>query len=86
MIYTLTELDYETSPTHELTVIAYDLGDPALTSTAGVAVNVLDLTDELPRFEKDVYEVKVKEDIQVGEVLVTVIAGRSSYRYSIVSK
>ena len=62
MLYTLNKLDYETSSTHELTVIAYDLGDPALTSTTYVTVNVLDLIDELPHFEKDIYKVRVKED------------------------
>ena len=86
MIYTLAELDYETQSTYLLTVVAYDLGDPALTSTAEVTINVLDLTDELPHFEKKVYEVTIKEGAQTGEVITTVNAGRSLYRYSIVSK
>ena len=86
VIYTLAELDYETQSVYLLTVLAYDLGDPAMTSTAEVTVNVLDLTDELPHFDKEVYEVTVKEDAQAGEVITTVNAGRSLYRYSIVSK
>ena len=86
VIYTLAELDYEAQSTYLLAVVAYDLGDPALTSTAEVTINVLDLTDELPHFEKEVYEVTVKEGAQVGEVITTVNAGRSLYRYSIVSK
>ena len=53
MIYTLAELDYEAQSTYLLAVVAYDLGDPALTSTAEVTINVLDLTDELPHFEKE---------------------------------
>ncbi len=86
MLYSHGNLDYEMSPVHKIEVIAYDLGDPALTSSTELTVNVVDLPDEKPRFEKEVYEAEAKENIAVGEVVVAVSAGRSSFQYSIVGE
>ena len=86
MIYSFGALDYETAASHQLKVIAHDLGDPSLTSTTEVRVNVIDLEDERPQFEKRLYELSLQRDAQAGEVLATVSAGSSSYKYTIVSK
>lgn len=64
VITTLTSLDYEEEPVHNITVLASDLGKPSLTSTALVIVDVVDMqepADELssPIFAHRYYELEV---------------------------
>ena len=43
-------IDYEQTPRTQFTVIAVDSGNPALTSTATVRVEVININDHNPQF------------------------------------
>lgn len=45
LVSTLTSLDYEEQSSHEIIVLASDLGNPSLTSTALVIVDVVDIQE-----------------------------------------
>ncbi|CAD5229179.1 unnamed protein product [Bursaphelenchus okinawaensis] len=64
-------LDYE-----EIQRLKFDVivSDGELNSTTLVDVEVLDVNDNSPRFEKSIYEVKLKEDLKPGATVVTVKA------------
>ena len=66
--------------------MAYDLGKPAMTSTTEVTVNVQDIGDEVPEFQKEIYDVNLEENVQIGQEVITLNAGGSLYKYSIISK
>ncbi|XP_068218882.1 cadherin-89D [Palaemon carinicauda] len=63
-IYTVGTLDYERWPVHNLTVLAQDLGNPPLTSTALLSITVVDVEEELTTrlFEREEYRVVVEEN------------------------
>ncbi len=67
-------LDFESVQQYVLVVSASDGGSPALSATATVYVNVLDVNDNPPRVERTVYEVTVAEDAPVGHNLVDIVA------------
>ncbi|NXA39740.1 PCDGA protein, partial [Eudromia elegans] len=67
-------LDREEAAFHELLLTAVDGGDPARTGTARIRVVVLDANDNAPVFSQAVYTVRVREDVPVGSVLLTVTA------------
>ncbi len=49
-----------------LIVSASDAGEPALTATTTIYVNVKDVNDNPPEIEKSLYEITVDEDVDVG--------------------
>ncbi|XP_064090061.1 cadherin-89D-like isoform X2 [Macrobrachium nipponense] len=63
-IYTVGALDYERWPVHNVTVVAQDLGNPPLTSTALLSITVVDVEEELTTrlFEREEYRVVVEEN------------------------
>ncbi|KAM8798897.1 uncharacterized protein ACNFOS_007605 [Eudromia elegans] len=67
-------LDREEAAFYELVLTAVDGGDPARTGTARIRVVVLDANDNAPVFSQAVYTVRVREDVPVGSVLLTVTA------------
>ncbi|NXA43653.1 PCDG2 protein, partial [Eudromia elegans] len=67
-------LDREEAAFHELVLTAVDGGDPARTGTARIRVVVLDANDNAPVFSQAVYTVRVREDVPVGFILITVNA------------
>lgn len=67
-------LDFETLSTLKLVVIAKDSGVPPLESEARVEISVMDENDNAPKFEKEKYIEKVKENTKVGEKVLTVKA------------
>ncbi|KAM8798899.1 uncharacterized protein ACNFOS_007609 [Eudromia elegans] len=67
-------LDREEAAFHELVLTAVDGGDPSRTGTARIRVVVLDANDNAPVFSQAVYTVRVREDVPVGSVLLTVTA------------
>lgn len=76
VVSTVGKLDFEYQSTHNITVIASDLGSPSLSSTALVVVTVIDVPDEQPGDEKQIfshryYEVEVEENIDVPVPLLT---------------
>lgn len=54
-------LDYETAQRHQLLVLATDGGEPALSANLTVLVEVQDVNDNAPVFERHEYAVKVIE-------------------------
>ncbi|KAI6648491.1 protocadherin Fat 4-like [Oopsacas minuta] len=70
-----TALDYETLNHYSLTVIATDLGSPALSTSIGVFVSIGNVQDELPRFVNTPYSgVAVEGAASVGTAVLQVFA------------
>ncbi|XP_014205128.1 cadherin-87A [Copidosoma floridanum] len=59
-------IDFEETKQLEFTVFAYDTGVPQLKSSAKVAVTIINVNDEDPRFEKKSYNATVKENSPPG--------------------
>lgn len=59
-------LDYELSQRHSLVVMATDSGDPPLSANLTILVEVQDINDNAPVFEKSSYAVKVIESMAVN--------------------
>ncbi|NWW41729.1 PCDGF protein, partial [Panurus biarmicus] len=82
-------LDREKQSSFELVLTAVDGGDPAMSGTVQVRVNVTDANDNPPVFSKSVYEVRVAENLPVESVVLRVRAtdadagsnGRVSYSF-----
>jgi len=55
-------------------VEAIDGGIPARTGFVDIRINVIDVNDNSPVFEHDVYETTISENIQVGTTVLTVHA------------
>ncbi|EGT52030.1 hypothetical protein CAEBREN_12407 [Caenorhabditis brenneri] len=67
-------LDFESLSVLKLTVIAKDSGVPPLESEAQVEISVMDENDNAPKFEKEKYSGKVKENTKIGEKVMSVKA------------
>ncbi|KAK7483025.1 hypothetical protein BaRGS_00025688, partial [Batillaria attramentaria] len=61
-VHTRRKLDRETVPQHVLTILAIDKGDPPLTGTAKLTVNLEDVNDNYPTFLED-YQPHVQENL-----------------------
>ncbi|XP_005415288.1 PREDICTED: protocadherin gamma-B7-like, partial [Chinchilla lanigera] len=59
-------LDRETQSTHHLVLTALDGGDPPLSGTTQIRVQVVDANDNPPVFSQDVYRVSLREDAPPG--------------------
>lgn len=76
VITTISKMDFEFQSTHNITIIASDLGSPSLSSTALVVVTVIDVPDEQISEDKQIfshryYEIEVEENIAVPVPLLT---------------
>ncbi|KAJ7995813.1 hypothetical protein DPEC_G00248480 [Dallia pectoralis] len=67
-------LDREHMDRYSLTVTALDGGSPALSSTAIVEVNVLDVNDHSPRFSSTSYTTDLSEDVPIGSMVLQLTA------------
>nr|XP_023416232.1 protocadherin gamma-B7 isoform X7 [Cavia porcellus] len=67
-------LDRETQSTHHLVLTALDGGDPALSGTTQIRVQVVDANDNAPVFSQDVYRVSLREDAPPGTSVLRVRA------------
>uniref|UniRef100_A0A8C3TL74 Cadherin EGF LAG seven-pass G-type receptor 1 n=1 Tax=Chelydra serpentina TaxID=8475 RepID=A0A8C3TL74_CHESE len=68
------ELDRETVENYHFGVEARDHGVPVMTSSASVAITVLDVNDNNPTFTETVYQLRLNEDAAVGSSVLTLIA------------
>ncbi|MBN3308520.1 FAT4 protein, partial [Amia calva] len=73
------QLDYESSSSekqsvHELTLTAIDGGKPARSGTTQISVQVLDINDNAPHFEKSLYEMQLQENSAKDTVILTLKA------------
>uniref|UniRef100_A0A8C3RXI4 Protocadherin gamma-C3 n=1 Tax=Chelydra serpentina TaxID=8475 RepID=A0A8C3RXI4_CHESE len=73
-LLTSQELDRECVSQYNVTISASDLGIPSLSRHTVLSITLADINDNTPQFERASYEVVVKENNQVGEILVTVSA------------
>lgn len=67
-------LDHESIEHYILTVSASDSGNPVLTATSTVYVNVKDINDNPPVIEKSLYEVNIAEDVAIGSSVIDIVA------------
>ncbi|NWI51706.1 PCDGE protein, partial [Calyptomena viridis] len=67
-------LDREKQSSFELVLTAVDGGDPAMSGTVQVRVNVTDANDNPPVFSKRVYEARVAENLPTGSPVLRVWA------------
>lgn len=67
-------IDREETPSFVLTVQVEDGGNPTLSSTTQVRVNILDENDQTPKFEPHIYSVSVSENVAVGTSVLQVKA------------
>lgn len=65
-------LDFEALKEFKLSVVASDSGHPPLSTVAVVEVEILDVNDNAPKFQKSLYESEVVENSEVGSRIVQV--------------
>ncbi|XP_043983715.1 protocadherin gamma-C5-like [Gambusia affinis] len=63
-------IDREKKAVHKLLLTALDGGNPVRSGTAQITVNVLDINDNIPAFEKTLYKVSVAENAAEGALIV----------------
>lgn len=75
-ITTTRPLDRETTAKHVFRVIAYEGGggNPSRSATASIVINVVDVNDHAPLFEKSVYFATISESAEIGTTVLHVHA------------
>ncbi|OCT87883.1 hypothetical protein XELAEV_18021585mg [Xenopus laevis] len=72
-IITTSSLDREKTPHHNITIQAKDKGSPPLSSLKTIRLDVLDINDNPPEFEKSSYVAYVTENNQPGASIYTTV-------------
>lgn len=72
IITTESQLDYEKNPNPSITVVATDGGKPPLSSTAVVNIVLQDMNDNEPVFERNFYNISIKENTAPGTCILEV--------------
>lgn len=92
VLRTAVGLDAESISSYEVTITAFDNGEPSLSTSVEVVVSVTDVNDNAPIFSQGSYEVSVPESVGSNEVLTEIVATdrdltqlNSAITYSIVS-
>ncbi|XP_012320333.3 protocadherin gamma-B2 isoform X18 [Aotus nancymaae] len=67
-------LDREQQSFHLLFLTAVDGGDPVLTGTAAIQIEVTDANDNAPVFSQDMYKVSLRENVPPGTSVLKVTA------------
>lgn len=67
-------LDREVQPNYTLSVVATDQGNPPLHASKTIYLKVIDINDNAPEFEKDVYNAHVMEVADPGTSVIQVVA------------
>ncbi|XP_033822154.1 protocadherin-1-like [Periophthalmus magnuspinnatus] len=73
-LQTTTLLDFERVKDYRIEIVAVDSGNPALSSTNSLKVQVTDINDNAPTFSPAVFEVDFHEENQPGDKVLDVIA------------
>ncbi|XP_073342596.1 protocadherin alpha-8-like [Pagrus major] len=68
------QLDRETAGKHKLRLTAVDGGKPAKSGAIEIIVDVLDVNDNSPVFNKELYSATLRENVPVGTVVIQVNA------------
>ncbi|XP_067261827.1 protocadherin gamma-A4-like [Chanodichthys erythropterus] len=72
-------LDREHKAEHNLILTAIDGGSPQRSGTLNITVFVLDVNDNRPLFSQDVYSSTLHENVQIGTLVLKVMASDSDY-------
>ncbi|XP_068133818.1 protocadherin gamma-C5-like isoform X3 [Hyperolius riggenbachi] len=67
-------LDREEKSEHHLILTAIDGGEPARSGSCDITITVLDINDNPPVFDQSVYKVRVKENLPLNTVVLTLNA------------
>lgn len=67
-------LDFENTRNYRLSIRAQDSGNPPRENTTTVTVTVVDVNDNSPQFTQNVYQGIVREDVDVGYSILSVMA------------
>ncbi|XP_030648412.1 protocadherin-16 [Chanos chanos] len=70
----LKALDRELQDSYNLTIVAEDHGTPQHSTTQVLSIQVIDVNDEAPWFQKSEFEAQILENQQAGTTLLTVSA------------
>uniref|UniRef100_A0A8C6SXP5 Cadherin domain-containing protein n=1 Tax=Neogobius melanostomus TaxID=47308 RepID=A0A8C6SXP5_9GOBI len=63
-------LDREKQPAIKLVLTALDGGKPPRTGTLSLLINIIDVNDNAPNFERSLYKTSIKENSPVGTVVI----------------
>jgi len=66
------KLDFETESSLPVSVTCFDNGQPVLSTTTNITVNVVDVNDNSPQFLQTLYNVSVDESTMADVTLVQV--------------
>ncbi|XP_041123102.1 protocadherin alpha-13-like isoform X7 [Polyodon spathula] len=67
-------LDRESSPEHNLLLTAFDGGKPPRSDSINITVSVVDINDNPPVFDQQVYKVTLQENVPIGTFVIKVKA------------
>lgn len=67
-------LDKETLDKHVLKITAYERLDPSISSSTTIIIDVLDVQDNSPVFERSAYYAEIREDAPIGTTVLSVFA------------
>ncbi|KAG5869907.1 Fat-like cadherin-related tumor suppressor-like protein, partial [Gonioctena quinquepunctata] len=67
-------LDYERAKDYFLTIQAIDGGIPPLSNVATINISISDCNDNAPVFSQQSYNAKIREDAQIGDKILQIIA------------
>ncbi|XP_078087869.1 protocadherin beta-16-like isoform X1 [Mustelus asterias] len=67
-------LDREQQPTHQLTLTAFDGGTPNQSGTTQIKITVLDVNDNAPSCEQNIYQITTAENVPINTLIVKVTA------------
>ena len=68
----LSRLDREQTDSYAVQLIAYDGGTPSRSATTSIVVDVTDINDNSPVFDRRLYEATVPEDVDIPVVVLRV--------------
>lgn len=66
------DLDFEVCKDYYITVEAWDSGNPPLSTATMVVIELMDVNDNAPTFDQEVYNVLISEDASVGQTVTRV--------------
>jgi len=69
------DLDFEVCKDYYITVEAWDSGNPPLSTATMVIIELMDVNDNAPAFDQDIYNVLIGEDASIGQTVTRVTVG-----------
>lgn len=66
------DLDFEVCKDYYITVEACDDGNPPLSTATMVVIELMDVNDNAPMFDQDIYNVLISEDASIGQTVTRV--------------